>query len=299
YEATPPAAPQPVPATTPPARTTPTEPPRNYGSYNNQTAVNATTAELLKKQEELEKKAKELERRERELQAHSLGPGADRQKNWPPLPAFCPVGPCFYMDINVEISQRFQRIVTIMYYFWMFCTGNLLLNLISSLAAFCVSSDSGVGFGLAILWALLFTPCSFICWYRPVYKAFRSDSSVNFFFFFFVFFAHCGMSVIEAIGIPGSGFSGWIVSLVGMRANIGVGVIMIINALLFNAQAVMGIFLLKRIHSLYRQTDASFQKAQAEFATGVMSNQAVRQAAATAAASAATNAAQGAFTAPR
>lgn len=50
-----------------------------------------------------------------------------------------------------------------------------------------------------------------------------------------------------------------------------------------------------QVHSLYRQTDASFQKAQAEFATGVMSNQAVRQAAA----SAATNAAQGAFTAPR
>lgn len=41
-----------------------------------QTAVDATTAELLKKQEELEKKARELERRERELESHSLGPGA-------------------------------------------------------------------------------------------------------------------------------------------------------------------------------------------------------------------------------
>lgn len=38
--------------------------------------MNATTAELLKKQEELEKKARELERRERELESHSLGPGA-------------------------------------------------------------------------------------------------------------------------------------------------------------------------------------------------------------------------------
>lgn len=54
-----------------------------------------------------------------------------------------------------------------------------------------------------------------------------------------------------------------------------------------------------QVHSLYRQTDASFQKAQAEFATGVMSNQAVRQVAANAATSAATGAAQGAFSAPR
>lgn len=50
-----------------------------------------------------------------------------------------------------------------------------------------------------------------------------------------------------------------------------------------------------QIHSLYRQTDASFQKAQAEFATGVMANQAVRQAAVNVAA----NAAQGSFDAPR
>uniref|UniRef100_A0A3P8PAZ5 Secretory carrier-associated membrane protein n=1 Tax=Astatotilapia calliptera TaxID=8154 RepID=A0A3P8PAZ5_ASTCA len=208
YEATPPSAPAPSPPVqTPPSRTTPTEP-RNYGSYNSQPVVNAATAELMKKQEELEKKAQELERRERELAAHSVGPGASRQNNWPPLPSFCPVGPCFYQDINVEISQRFQRTVTIMYYFWLFCTGTLVFNLISSLALFCINQSGGVGvgLGLAILWVLLFTPCSFICWYRPMYKAFRSDSSFNFFAFFFVFFAQVIVFIIMTIGIPGWGF---------------------------------------------------------------------------------------------
>uniref|UniRef100_A0A3B4G0E4 Secretory carrier-associated membrane protein n=1 Tax=Pundamilia nyererei TaxID=303518 RepID=A0A3B4G0E4_9CICH len=35
------------------------------------------------------------------------------------------------------------------------------------------SADARSGLCLAALWVVLFTPCSFICWYRPVYKAFR------------------------------------------------------------------------------------------------------------------------------
>lgn len=41
------------------------------------------------------------------------------------------------------------------------------------LAWFCVDATRGVDFGLAMLWFLLFTPCSFVCWYRPLYGAFR------------------------------------------------------------------------------------------------------------------------------
>ncbi|KAJ8273489.1 hypothetical protein GJAV_G00102160 [Gymnothorax javanicus] len=294
YEATSPSAAVP-PAQTPPSRTTPTEP-RNYGSYSTQaTPVSATRAELLKKQEELDKKAQELERRERELDSHALGSGATRQNNWPPLPAFFPVGPCFYQDIDLEIAQSFQHTVKIMYYFWIFSACTLLFNLISCLAYFCVETSSGVGFGLAILWVLLFTPCSFVCWYRPVYKAFRSDSSFNFFAFFFIFFAQVVLYVMMTIGIPGWGFSGWIVSLASLKVSVGVGVIMMLCAVLFTTQAVVGVVMLKRVHSLYRQTGASFQKAQAEFATGVMSNQAVRQAAT----QATTSAAQNAFTGAR
>ncbi|KAF3821782.1 hypothetical protein GH733_009824, partial [Mirounga leonina] len=51
----------------------------------------------------------------------------------------------------------------------------------------------------------------------------------------------------------------------------------------------------KTVHGLYRTTGASFEKAQQEFATGVMSNKTVQTAAANAASSAATSAAQNAF----
>ncbi|KAG5264407.1 hypothetical protein AALO_G00253460 [Alosa alosa] len=319
YEATVPNAPPP--AQTPPNRTTPTEP-RNYGSYTNQNEDSSasgsyvppilqstasppgdtfTTGQVkVKLLTPLNPSSQNLQafiflQREGSDQDSGLIPMKSRQNNWPPLPSFCPVGPCFYQDISVDINQNFQRTVTIMYYYWMFTACTLLFNLISSLANFCVDVSGGVGLGLAILWFILFTPCSFVCWYRPVYKAFRSDSSFNFFAFFFVFFAQVVFYVIMTIGIPGWGFSGWIVSLATLKSSVPVGVIMLLNAILFTGQAAMGVVMLKKVHSLYRQTGASFEKAQAEFATGVMSNQAVRQAAATAT----TSAAQSAFTGAR
>lgn len=50
-----------------------------------------------------------------------------------------------------------------------------------------------------------------------------------------------------------------------------------------------------QVHALYRTTGASFEKAQQEFATGVMSNKTVQTAAANAATNAASSAARGAF----
>ncbi|MEQ2266569.1 Secretory carrier-associated membrane protein 1 [Xenotaenia resolanae] len=85
--------------------------------------------------------------------------------------------------------------------------------------------------------------------------------------------------------------SGWISALTGLNKSIPVGILMILIAALFTALAVLSLIMFKKIHALYRTTGASFEKAQQEFATGVMSNKTVR----TAAANAATTAAQGAF----
>lgn len=52
------------------------------------------------------------------------------------------------------------------------------LNFLFSIGYICLaptdlSTEAGTTLGLSILWVLLFIPASFVCWYRPVYKAFR------------------------------------------------------------------------------------------------------------------------------
>ncbi|XP_076020066.1 secretory carrier-associated membrane protein 1-like [Genypterus blacodes] len=271
-----------------PAIMKPTEEPPAYSQPRAQEQPQAP-AELLRRQEELEKKVAELDRREREMQ--SLGASGGRKNNWPPVPEKFPVGPCFYHDITVDIPVEFQKTVKIMYYLWMFHAGTLVANLVGCLAWFCVDSGRGVDFGLSILWLILFTPCSFVCWYRPLYGAFRSDSSFRFFVFFFVYICQFGVYVVQSIGISGWGASGWISALTCMNRSIAVGIIMILVAALFTSLSVMSLIMFKKVHGMYRTTGASFEKAQAEFATGVMSNKTVQ----TATATAATRAAQGAF----
>ncbi|XP_058719374.1 secretory carrier-associated membrane protein 1-like [Poecile atricapillus] len=218
-----------------------------------------------------------------------------RKNNWPPLPENFPVRPCFYQDFSVDIPVEFQKTVKIMYYLWMFHTVTLFLNIFGCFAWFYIDATRGVDFGLSSLWFLLFTPCSFVCWYRPRYGAFRSDNSFRFFVFFFVYICHFAVHVLQAAGFQKWGNCGWILSLTSLIKSIPVGIMMTIIAALFTASAAISLVMIKKVHGLYSTTGAIFEKAQQEFATGVLSNKSVQTAAANATSTAATGAAQNVF----
>ncbi|XP_076336935.1 secretory carrier-associated membrane protein 1-like isoform X2 [Tachypleus tridentatus] len=256
------------------------EPPPTYTPSASQ-SVNQQ--DLQKRQQELERKAAELQEREQALR----NVGTDvRANNWPPLPAKCCFGPCFYQDISVEIPIEFQKTVRTMYYLWMFYFCVLCLNVIGAFAMF-ITVGGGTTFGFALLALVLFTPLSFLCWFRPLYKAFRSDSSFSFMVFFFVFFFQTIISILYAIGIPGIGGCGFIQGINNIDSHLALAICVLIVAVLHTIYALVSVLMILKIHKIYRNSDASFAKAQEEFAHGVVRNEYVQSAATSAATTAA------------
>lgn len=274
-------------ATSPPAMMSPTRedpPPPKYEAGPQQTV---TTEDFQRRQEELERKAAELARREEELRTSA---GTARINNWPPLPACIPFQPCFYQDINVDIPVEFQEHVKRLYYLWLFHALMILLNVLGGACLLFSGLDDGTTFGLSLAYVVFNIPLSFLCWFRPVYKAFRTDSSISFMIFFLTFSGQFLFMLIMAIGIPKTGGSGFITAIVtfqgGKRAtgasggDYFVGFIIILVAVGFALAAAADFYMLTKVHGMYRATGASIAKAQAELASGVMSSDGVRSAAA-------------------
>ncbi|XP_040146656.2 secretory carrier-associated membrane protein 4 isoform X5 [Ictidomys tridecemlineatus] len=217
-----------------------------------------------------------------------------KENNFPPLPRFLPLKPCFYQDVASEIPAEHQVLVKRIFRLWMFYCATLVVNLVACLAWW-IGGGTGANFGLALVWLLLFSPCSYVCWFRPAYKAFRADSSFNFMAFFFLFGAQFVLTVLQAVGFSGWGAwtagpgpacmlqltlpcSGWLAAINFFQTSIGAAVVMLLSAIMFSLSAAMMAVAIMKVHRIYRGTGGNFQKAQTEWSTGAWRNPPSREA---------------------
>jgi hypothetical protein len=276
------------------------EPPKNYGSgaailptghddvleekkptvgfvpSGDQTKIGSTMQPMMntdailaleRRQAELEARAAELDRREKEQEARMASyQTSSPPHNWPPLPLWCPCKPCVRQDFEADIPIDCRWMAKMGYALWLAYCVVLFFNLAGTLSYFVVGNSSVEGplFGASILLLLIMPPLSFFSWHRPLYKALRSDSSINYILFFVLFTAQCIIILIQCLGIDYLGSCGWINGLKTCGRSKSVCAYMLFVAILFTIMGFTCGFLLLRVHRHYRTSGASLRKAKLE-----------------------------------
>ena len=205
-------------------------------------------------------------------------PNVYKRNNFPPFPKWTKIKPCFYHDIDADIPFQYQRAVKSLYRIWVGYVLVLSLNLMDGLIALFIgfSDDNGKAVGLALFYWIFCIPSSFVCWFRPAYKAFRNDGSIRFMLFFFVFSAQCGFSIFISLGIGDIGAFGWVNGIdqftKGEAKNYFFGACCLLTGLSSSFIATCSVYMIIKIHKLYRYSGNSISKAKDEIVTGLSSN---------------------------
>lgn len=283
-----PSGPQRPPASNPEPAILPTDPPPDYEPAPAQFSKQSPGAASDLEKREAEVARREAKLKEREKNLATLGTDA-RPRNFPPLPKFCPCQPCFYINISEEIppGERFKmRIVVVALFGYTFL---LLLNLILSAPGAYYAINDGddktdvsatqgiVTVVFAIIFLFMDPVLALLCWFMPLYYAYRKDSALAFMWFFFVMVMQNIIWLLFALGPPG--FScGVIGGILLLGASSVVGAMWIVFGLLWLALVILGSFLIFIVHRYYRSSGHTLQAAGTEAAQVAASNKAVRTA---------------------
>ncbi|XDV29775.1 hypothetical protein PO909_032817 [Leuciscus waleckii] len=165
------------------------------------------------------------------------------ENNFPPLPGFIPLRPCFHQDFE-EIPDQHRTMCKRLYYLWILYGVTLLVNFFGCMA-WMFGGGGVTNFGMSIIWVVLFTPCSYVCWFRSIYNA----------------------------------FNGWLGTISFFGTSIFASIIMLIPTLMFTAVAAICFIALTKVHNFYRGSGGSMSKAQEEWVSGAWKNPHVQQAA--------------------
>ncbi|CAI9775619.1 unnamed protein product [Fraxinus pennsylvanica] len=206
-----------------------------------------------KKEKELSSWEADLSRRERDIKRRedavaSAGVPVDN-KNWPPF------FPIIHHDIANEIPVHAQRLQYLAFASWL----GIVLCLVFNVIAITVGWIKGGGvkiFFLAIIYALMGCPLSYVLWYRPLYRAMRTDSALKFSWFFLFYLIHIGFCIFAAIAPPivfhGKSFTGILAAIDVFSDHVLVGIFYLVGFALFCLESLLSLWVLQKIYLYFR-----------------------------------------------
>ncbi|XP_078446178.1 SCAMP family protein [Wolffia australiana] len=195
---------------------------------------------------ELKRKEKEIKRREDALTSAGV---PTEEKNWPPF------FPIIHHDIANEIPIHAQRLQYLAFASWLGIVMCLVWNVIA--VSVCWFRGGGVKiFFLAVIYAILGCPLSYVLWYRPLYRAMRTDSALKFGWFFMLYLIHIGFCILAAIAPPivfeGKSLTGILAAISTFSDHVLVGVFYLIGFGLFCLETVLSLWVLQKIYMFFR-----------------------------------------------
>ncbi|OAY79619.1 Secretory carrier-associated membrane protein 1 [Ananas comosus] len=217
-----------------------------------------TSMDVKKKEKELQAKEAELKKRERELkrreEAAARAGIVIEEKNWPPF------FPIIHHDIANEIPIYAQRMQYFAFASLLGLVGCLVWNVIAVTAAWIKGEGVTIWF-LAIIYFIAGCPGGYLLWYRPLYRAMRSESALKFGWFFLFYLAssinvHIGFCIYSAVAPPipfkGKSLTGILPAIDVIGDSVIVGIFYFIGFGLFCLESLLSIWVMQQVLMYFR-----------------------------------------------
>ncbi|XP_024008353.1 secretory carrier-associated membrane protein 2 [Eutrema salsugineum] len=201
--------------------------------------LRAKEMELQAKENELKRKEQELKRREDAIARSGV---VIEEKNWPEF------FPLIHHDIPNEIPIHLQKIQYVAFTTLLGLVGCLLWNIVAVTVAW-IKGEGPTIWLLSIIYFIAGVPGAYILWYRPLYRATRTDSALKFgtFFLFYVFhIAFCGFAAVAPpVIFQGKSLTGFLPALELLTSNVAVGILYFIGAGFFCIETLLNIWVIQ------------------------------------------------------
>ncbi|CAL9766081.1 unnamed protein product [Musa acuminata subsp. burmannicoides] len=210
-------------------------------------------SDLKKKERELQAKEAELDKREKELKrkeeaAAQAGAVMD-EKNWPPF------FPIIHHDIASEIPIHLQRLQYLAFASLLGLTACLFWNVIAVTTAWIKGEGVKIWF-LAIIYFISGVPGAYFLWYRPLYRAMRTESALNFGWFFLFYLLHIVFVIYSAVAPPiifkGKSLTGILPAVDLISSKVLVGIFYFVGFGLFCLESLLSVWVMQKVYMYFR-----------------------------------------------
>ncbi|KAK7290922.1 hypothetical protein RIF29_05704 [Crotalaria pallida] len=208
--------------------------------------IKAKEKQLQAREAELKRKEQELKRREEAIARAGV---VIEEKNWPPFL------PLIHHDIANEIPLHLQRIQYVAFTTFLGLVICLFWNIVAVTVAW-IKGDGVTNWFLAIIYFISGVPGAYVMWYRPLYRASRTDSALKFGWFFLCYGVHISFCVFAAVAPPivfkGKSLTGILPALEVLIDNTLVGIFYFIGFGFFCIESLLSIWVIQQVYMYFR-----------------------------------------------